>query len=170
MAERIPTGLVASTFMIDGSNSGGTGFLVVRPDVYDYANPEDHDWGDSVGAWRVWYVTCAHVVDHIAAIDDRITVRMNEKGSESGVTTIKIPDTHWTRHPKWKPLWHGTYQRAYSIEDAEYDVAVAIAPTHYEKWDELFQGAWPAHWQLTKGLIEQYRLYEGNEIFTVGFR
>lgn len=175
MAEIINAAFIAATLMIatEGNLDGpqGTGFLVVRPDVYNYANPEEHNWEGATTEedWRIWYVTCVHVVDDIEANGGRAQIRMNEEGTNSGITKIGMPTTYWTRHPNWKPLWKEGNRRKYTIEDVDNDVAVAIAPTHYEKWSELFQGAWPAHWQMTRELIKRYKLYEGNRVFVTGF-
>ena len=149
----------------------GTAFLVVRPDRYIYTDPEKHNWRGSVTeeAWRIWFVTCAHVVDGIEAARSRTVLRMNEEQQDGGVTSIKMPIRYWTRHPEWKPLWCNGYERTYRFSDVDNDVAVAIAPTHYENWSDLFQGAWPAHWQLTRDLIERYRLNEGSSALVIGF-
>lgn len=175
MTEAIDPLHVAATLGIssEGQSGGsrGTAFLAVRPDGYNYANPEDHNWAGATTeeAWRIWFVTCAHVVDDIEAAGGRTLLRMNEEGPGGGITSIAMPVAHWTRHPEWKPLRQGEYERQYRLSDVDSDVAVAIAPTHYENWSDLFHGAWPAHWQLTRNLIERYRLLEGSRALVMGF-
>ena len=175
IAEAIDQALVAATLMItaEGMSNGpsGTAFLVVRPDKYNYANPEDHNWEGAVVEvdWRVWFVTCAHVVDDIEAAGRKTLLRMNEEEQGGGITSIAMPASHWTRHPDWIPLWQGAYERPYTISDVDHDVAVAITPTHYGGWSSLFQGAWAAHWQLNRTLIERYKLLEGNRALVIGF-
>ena len=174
MPEAISPALIAATLMISavGAPDGpsGTAFLMVRPDKYNYVNPEEHNWEGSLEeGWRIWFVTCAHVVDDIEAAGRKTTIRMNEEEQGGGITSIAMPASHWTRHPKWKPLWQGSHRRQYRISDVDHDVAVAIAPTHYDRWSSLFQGAWPAHWQLNRALIEHYKIHEGNSALVMGF-
>lgn len=175
MLEAINQALIAATLMVssEGLPDGpsGTAFLVVRPDKYNYANPEEHNWEGAVTEedWRIWFVTCAHVVDDIEAQGRKTLLRMNEEGQGGGITSIAMPTSHWTRHPAWTPLWQGGRRRPYGISDVDHDVAVAIAPTHYGRWSELFQIAWAAHWQLNRVLIERYKLHEGSSALVVGF-
>ena len=174
MAEAIDPGHVAATLMVCTENgpdsTRGTAFLVVRPDDYNHTDPEKHNWEGSLEeGWRIWIVTCAHVVDDIEAAGGKTLLRMNEEEPGGGITSIAMPVGHWTRHPEWKPLWRGEYERPYRISDADHDVAVAIAPTHYDHWSSLFQGAWPAHWQLNRALMEHYELYEGSSALVMGF-
>ena len=175
MADAIDSIHVAATIRIctegDADGPVGTAFLVVRPDAYNYADPEKHNWEGATTEenWRIWFVTCGHVVDNIEAAGGRTLLRMNEEDQGGGITTLAMPISHWTRHPNWSPLWQGEYQRAYCVSDVDHDVAVAIAPTHYEHWSSLFQGAWPAHWQLNRALIDRYKLHEGSSALIMGF-
>ena len=99
----------------------------------------------------------------------RVDSRMNEEEQGGDITSIAMPASQWTRHPKWNPLWQDSHRRPYRISDVDHDVAVAIAPTHYDRWSSLIQGAWPAHWQLNRALIELYELHEGNSALVMGF-
>lgn len=175
MFEGISQTLIAATLAVGAEGMSGdpvgTAFLLVRPDKYKYANPEDHNW-EGAGieeGWRIWYVTCAHIIDDIEAEGRRAVLRMNEEGQDGGVSSVKMPTSYWTRHPNWIPLWQGSSRRPYEISDVDHDVAVAIAPTHYEGWSELFHGAWPAHWHLNRNLIERYGLHEGSSALVTGF-
>ena len=43
---------------------GGTGFAYARPDTYSESDPSVPMPDEP---WRLWYVTCAHVIDAIEA-------------------------------------------------------------------------------------------------------
>jgi len=94
---------------------------------------------------------------------------MNEEVQGGGITSVAMPVSHWTRHPDWTSLWQGGQRRPYTISDVDHDVAVAIAQTHYSGRSGLFQGAWAAHWQLNRTLIERYKLLGGSRALVIGF-
>ena len=160
---------------------GGTGFGYARPDDYDTANPARHS-GDDEQPWRLWYVTCAHVVDAIeraSPSDRRVHLELNETAARGGgVTTVKYPVDHfWTRHRAWTDRCErlGPIEtRPYELEDAAIDVAVTTAPTHFEQWNELDWSAFPPRTHLTKALMAAQGnsdavLSEGDNLFVLGF-
>ena len=159
-------------------NVHGTAFGYVRPDDYDSSNPTVHD---ASSVWRLWYVTCAHVIDAIEASQDdvkpRALIDVNEDFEESGRTIFSYPIAqYWTRHREWvrRRSQLGPIKRAYSPEDAAVDVAVTTAPTHYEKWNELDSWGFLPRTHMTKRLMnkgasQDRPLTEGDEVFIVGF-
>ena len=157
----------------------GTGFGYARPDDYNETNPKVHSTNER---WRLWYVTCAHVIDAIEASQignqQRVYVEVNEELPQGGRTSIGYPIGHfWTRHRDWMARCSKLgpiASRAYELEDAAVDVAVTTAPTHYEKWNELEAWGFPPHTHMTKALMAADNLLdqplsEGDEVFVVGF-
>lgn len=179
---RIPQALIGAAVRIrsPSGDAGGTGFGYARPDDYDASNPARHSDDDQ--PWRLWYVTCAHVVDAIeeaSKSNRRVHIELNETASRGGgVTTVKYPINHfWTRNRAWTnrcsqlgPI--GT--RQYTLEDAAVDVAVTTAPTHFEHWSDLEWAAFPPRTHLTKALVAAQgkpdpMLSEGDDLFVLGF-
>ena len=156
----------------------GTGFAYARPDDYNDHDPSVHT---PDGSWRLWYVTCAHVIDGIEASQvgsqQSAYIEVNEASPSAGRISIGHPIGHyWTRHREWVnrcsqlgPI----ASRPYEPEDAAVDVAVTT-PTHYEKWHELDVWGFPPHTHITRALMTadsllDQPLSEGDEVFVVGF-
>ena len=180
---RLPRNLTGAAVRVRSASGdvGGTGFGYARPDDYDAVNPARHSSDDNQ-PWRLWYVTCAHVVDaieHASHSDRRVHLELNETAARGGgVTTVKYPIDHfWTRHRAWtdRCAQLGPIEkRQYRLEDAAVDVAVTTAPTHYEHWHELEWSAFPPWTHLTNARMSAQdesgpRLGEGDDLFVVGF-
>lgn len=163
-------------------NVWGTAFGYVRPDKYDATNPVVHERTDNKNRTRMWYVTCAHVLDGIEASQvggqPRAVVEVNEELAEYGLSSLNYPiPYYWTRHRIWVERCSQMgpiSERTYNPEDAAVDVAVTTAPTHYEKWNELARWAFPPKSHLTKSMLDMKNsddcpLSEGDEVFIVGF-
>ena len=134
--------------------------MVVRPDVYNYEDPEEHDYANAVkDGWRVWVVTCAHVVA-AAAGDELITMETNLSGQSGQKIPWRMPASRWMKHPKWRRGDETTRR---------YDVAVAPVPTSHERWDETEPVFWPAHSHLSRASMKKHGIVEGDEIYMVGF-
>ena len=134
--------------------------MVARPDVYNYENPEEHDSANAVkDGWRVWIVTCAHVVAP-AAGNEPVTVETNLSDQSGQKIKWGIPASRWLTHPKWKRGDDATLQ---------YDVAVAPAPTQHERWAEAESAFWFANWHLSRASMKKHGIVEGDEIYMVGF-
>ena len=157
----------------------GTGFGCARPDDYHNSDPSVHTTDEQ---WRLWFVTCAHVIDAIEASelrgDQRVYIEVNEELPKGGTTSIGYPIGHfWTRHREWNARCSRLgpiASRAYELEDAAFDVAVTTAPTHYEKWNELDVWGFPPRTHMTKPMMTpgncwDQPLGEGDEVFIVGF-
>ncbi len=163
----------------DSGSVRGTGFVYARPDDYNDHDPSVHTPDEP---WRLWYVTCAHVIDDIEANqigpDKRTYLEVNEASPGSGRSSIGYPIGHyWTRHREWmarcSKLGPIAY-RAYTPEDAAVDVAVTTAPTHYENWQDLESWGFAPHTHMTKALMNTESslgksLSEGDDVFVVGF-
>ncbi|MDE0231304.1 MAG: trypsin-like peptidase domain-containing protein [bacterium] len=157
----------------------GTGFGYARPDSYDSSNPRIHRADDSE-LWRLWFVTCAHVVD---AIEDSRTfhhehtfVEVNEVAT--GGSRVGYPVTSlWTRHEGWTerctrlgPIAN----REYTPDDAAVDVAVTTAPMHLEGFRQLDWWGFAPRLHLTKAMMSSpdprdRPISEGDAVFMVGF-
>lgn len=161
------------------SSVWGTGFAYARPDRYNATDPNTHTPDDP---WRLWYVTCAHVIDAIeasqAGSQQGAYVEVNEESSSGGRTSIGYPiGQYWTRHRGWVNRCSKLGPiagRPYESEDSAVDVAVTTAPTHYQKWNELDWWGFPPRTHMTKTLMtsdgpEKQPLSEGDEVFVVGF-
>ncbi len=156
--------LVASTLVILSGTGDkietGTGFMVSRPDVYNYENPEEHDFANAVkDGWRVWIVTCAHLIATTTG-DAPITVETNLSGQPGQKIRWRLPASLWMKHPKWRRGDETTRQ---------YDIAVAPAPTFHERWGDTELMAWPAPWHLSRARMKNSGIVEGDEIYMVGF-
>ena len=183
MASIRPELVQAAVRIRNHSGSGwGTGFGYARPDEYNATNPRVHRAKDHE-PWRLWFVTCAHVIDAIEAsqaeISQHVYVELNEAATEGGITSIGSPIGHfWTRPRDWiaRRSKFGSIAgpQGYSPDDAAVDVAVTTAPTHDEKWDDLDWWGFPPRVHLTKALMNADNphdrpLSEGDEVFIVGF-
>ena len=157
----------------------GTGFGYARPDDYDKTKPQVHSTDER---WRLWYVTCAHVIDAIEASqfgNQQIAyIELNEEAPKGGITSVGYPVGHyWTRHREWTARcsqFGPIGQRHYSLEDAAVDVAVTTAPTHYSKWHEIDVCGFPPRMHMTKALMTadslvEQPLNEGDDLFIIGF-
>ena len=159
----------------------GTGFGYARPDMYNSSNPALHTAEDDE-PWRIWLVTCAHVIDDIEASGDksphRVHVEINEEGAEGRLSSIIYPIGHyWTRHKKWiercstlGPIG----KRRYTLEDAAVDVAVTTLPTKEERFRQLDWWGFPPKTHMTKTLLApedsmNQPLSEGDGVFVIGF-
>lgn len=175
--------LVRSAIRIrNGSGTNwGTGFGFARPDAYDNINPGVHN-ADDAEAWRLWFVTCAHVVDEIennsTEIPARVYLEMNEEDEKGGLTTFGYPvNQYWTRHQTWieRCARLGPIDsRTYTLDDAAVDVAVTTAPTHYAGFSKLDWWGFPPRVHMNKAeliLGEPFErpLSEGDDVFVVGF-
>lgn len=147
--------MVASTLLVRTENVQGTGFMVVRPDKYNYENPAGHDWEKSVeDRWRLWIVTCAHVTQA-----ETVTVETNRSGRGGQKINWTIEPDQWTKHPEW----------VQDNDNKNYDVAVTPAPTQKENWSEVEPAYWPAHWHLSRTGMEKSGIVEGDELYMIGF-
>lgn len=156
----------------------GTAFGYPRPDAYNTSDPTVHSSRDAQ-QWRLWFVTCAHVVDAIEAssgTDQRVSVEVNE--TSGGLTKIAYPIGHfWTRHREWVDrCWRlgPIATRDYTVDDAAVDVAVTTAPTHYDHWDDLAWGVFPPSTHITKARMNSETplgppVSEGDRLFVLGF-
>ena len=180
MALIAPELIRAAVRIVDSSGGGwGTGFGYARPDDYHSGNPCIHT-AESDEQWRLWFVTCAHVVDGIEQNGPggqaRICVELNEVATGGGRVGIDYPASSWTRHPGWiercsrlGPL----AARKYTIEDAAVDVA--IAPVQMDRVRPLDWWGFPPKVHMTKNLMKPSHqpqgrpLNEGDAVFILGF-
>ncbi len=162
----------------------GTAFLVSRPDRYD---PKAKDFRTPMDGepWRGWYVTCAHVIDGIEAVQPdskpRAVIELNEidqSDSEGGKLQISCPVARrWFRHNEWEErcLIEGPIDaRYYTDEDVAVDVAVSPYYFDGRYMDKTDWWGYPPRLFLTKSEMvanteDEQPLNEGDEIFTVGF-
>ena len=157
----------------------GTGFAFARPDDYNASDPSVHTTNEQ---WRLWFVTCAHVIDAIETNQvkspQRVYIEVNENFPNGGVTSFGYPVGHfWTRHREWiarcsrlGPI----AEREYTLNDAAVDVAVTTAPTHYKGFGNLHWWGFAPRFHMTKTLMSMddppdMPLSEGDEVFVVGF-
>ncbi len=159
----------------------GTGFGYARPDCYHSNDPGVHT-PDREEQWRLWFVTCAHVIDMIEAnqLGDQHSVRveLNEVGVRGGRVAIDYPASSWIRHEGWAERCSrlGPFaNRNYTSEDASVDVAVATAPVHMQRFDELDWWGFSPKVHMTKAMLtasddpHDRPLQEGDAIFMLGF-
>ena len=153
----------------------GTGFGYIRPDNYNKKNPGTHPITDGEN-WRLWYVTCAHVIDAIEVkngTSSYVSIEMNEESTEAGLKTLQYSvEQCWTRHREWKRRchrWGPIDQRDYTFKDAAVDVAVVSASTHYIHFDQLDWWAFGPKCHITKSLMQLNGLNEGDDVFIIGF-
>lgn len=138
----------------------GAAFLVTRPNVYNYENPEHHDVKNrGKDHWYRWIVTCAHNV-HEATQDRPVRVEFNLLDRTKRKIVQKFPADRWVKHPKWRPDDKTTYQ---------YDVAVALGAIPPDLLSEVDFTILPPHMQLSRASIKQHGIVEGDEVYTVGF-
>ena len=152
--------LVASTLLLHSPTASGSGFMVARPDIYNYDRPEEHDYRTGVEeGWKVWLVTCAHCITTDSK-KDVIEVEFNFE--DDILSNKKFTDEYhredWTVHPKYRDRL-----------TPQYDVAITGAHTG-TSFDQLREAAvWPATWHLSKASMKTHGIVEGDEVYTVGF-
>ena len=140
----------------------GTGFIVARPNTYNYERPEEHDFKQAEKeTWRLWLVTAAHVIPN----DPKriVNVEINLSGSLEGrskKTTIDIPAARWFRHPKYSAQ-PGTV--------SEYDVAVTPAEIRTPRWQDIEYSVFPAGQHMSRQSMRAYGISEGNGVYIMGF-
>ena len=163
----------------DSGSVIGTGFAYARPDDYNESDPSVHTLDEP---WRLWYVTCAHVIDAIETDQSetprRVYIEVNEESSGEGRTSIGYPiEYFWTRHREWTARCSRLgpiSDRSYTLDDAAVDVAVTTAPTHYKDFGKLDWWGFAPRFHMTKALMSgdnplDATLSEGDEVFIVGF-
>ena len=153
--------MVASTLFIHNKYTAGTCFIIARPNLYNYSNPGNHDFDNSVrDGWRMWLVTCAHCIepnrqDLITTIETNVY-----PGLESQKLCWNFERKEWAVHPEYVD----------KDKTPHYDIAVAKAPTNHVYWTQAVEPAyWPAHWHLSRNRMKNEGIVEGDEIFFVGF-
>ena len=151
----IPDIAKGATVMLAGRENTGTGFLVVRPRVFDYDRPEAQDRQFAVGNWRKWFVTCAHVIDEIGRDSTNVQIRLNHDDKLVGVVDKPTKPDDWTRHPRWDP----------KSERREFDVAVHPASID----TSLLQGIWYSDMQVTRQRMARLNIREGVGAYTMGY-
>lgn len=153
--------MVASTLFLHDKDTAGTCFIVARPNLYNYSDPKSHDFDNSVrDGWRMWLVTCAHCVETDKPNNITIIETNAYPGIEPQKLCWKFERSQWTVHP------------GYIDKDVtpHYDIAVAAPPTNHVVWAQAVEPAyWPAHWHLSRSLMKNEGIVEGDEIFFVGF-
>ena len=174
--------LVRAAIRIRNSSSSdwGTGFGFARPDIYSSTNPATHT-ADDPEPWRLWFITCAHVIDAVEASqtgdDQHAYVEVNEVAPGGSRTSIEYASGDWTRHPGWiercSRLGPIT-KRAYTVDDAAVDVAVATAPMHVERFRELDWWGFAPRFHMTRAMMSSLSpgdrpIGEGDAVFVVGF-
>ena len=159
------TTLVASTLFlstfppVDGKISTGTGFMVARPEQYNYTHPEQHNIEQSEGGWRVWVVTAAHNIPD--DVQMKVVIETNLPGTGGGKTSWSVPVSKWLKHPQ-HPQTPG--------ETNEYDVAVT--PLTLEQapwWKEPEPAVWRADLHLSRASMNQHGIVEGDGVYVIGF-
>ena len=157
--------LVASTLFlhtsppIEGKYAVGTGFMMARPDTYNYVSPEAHDFKRAVeDRWRVWIVTAAHNVPDDAHMS--VVVETNLSSPAGGKARWAIPAGKWFKHPK---------HPKHPDDPKEYDVAITPALTQAPQWNEMEPTYWLAHWHLSRESMNRHGIVEGDKVYIMGF-
>ena len=164
--------------------TNGTAFLVARPDRYE-AQAEEFSTQMDDEPWHGWYVTCAHVIDGIEAVQPEgipsAVIELNEidqSDSEGGKLQISHPILHtWFRHKRWEErcrIEGPIDDRPYTDEDVAIDVAVSPYYFDGRYMDTTDWWGFPPRLFLTKSEMvanteDEQPLNEGDEIFVVGF-
>ena len=155
----------------------GTGFVLLRPDTYDYDNPQIHD---EEAEMQVWIVTCAHVIDTIEAsqIGSQQTAYIEANLIGGGVVSMSDPiGSTWVRHEGWVQRcrqFGPITQRPYLAEDAAVDVAVRLVKAS-QPWTDVENAGFTPSEHFTKARIAKGELgngqlpVEGTPCFIVGF-
>lgn len=182
MASIAPELIRAAVRIVDSASGvQGTGFGYARPDGYHASNPSAHT-AESDEEWKLWFVTCAHVIDaiearHVAG-QSYVCVELNEVAAGGGRVGIDYPGRSWTRHDGWVERCSRLgpiSSRAYTPEDAAVDVAVAMAPMPALRLRQLDWWGFAPKFHLTKPLMtagdspKDRPLQEGDGIFVLGF-
>ena len=156
----IHPGMVASTLLVHSPNSSGTGFMIARPDIYDYDKPEKHDYHTGVeDGWKVWLVTCAHCITTDDMEDDiEVELNIEEHISPNKKVTDKYQRKSWTIHPDYR-----------GQDTPQFDIAITAARTRTDFYELREAAMWPADWHLSKESMKTHGIVEGDEIYTVGF-
>ena len=159
----IPPTLVAGTLFLTTFSPAndkptiGTGFMVARPDTYNYTHPEQHTIKQSEGGWAIWIVTAAHNVPD----DVRGNVVIETNLPKKGKTSWSVPASEWLKHPQ-HPRTPG--------KTNEYDVAVT-PPTKQQApwWIDADPAAWSASMHLSRASMNRHGIVEGDGVFAIGF-
>ena len=130
--------------------------MVPRATAFLYAYPRSGSFGDQASGFRLWLVTCAHVVVGLANRGaEEMLVRMNRSASPEMQTFIisLLPGAgpHWTTHPS---------------ADA---AAIPASWQDLESKDILWETFAAGHNTLSKERSANAGLSEGDEVFMAGF-
>lgn len=154
--------IVESTLFLyptDAPDKAGTGFIIARPDTYNYAHPEQHDFDRfAEDRWRLWLVTAAHVVPNEP--QRTMTVETNLADPQGGKRQWTVPVSVWYKHPQ-----HPTDP---TITNA-YDVAITPVGIPAAEWHTVSPFSWPADRHLSRESMRRYGIVEGDELYTIGF-
>ena len=149
--------MLESTVVVETENGMGTGFIILRKrQMLD--SREEEKWmrkhrGIPPG-WRLWFVTCAHVVEKEKGGIVRIT--RNARNPDEGKTELLYP----------KDLWHTA--KGWNGERYEYDVAVAPAPIKHKEWERAEIGCIPSSMHLNRQKMADNGIENGDEVYVLG--